>query len=280
MSVYNVRVYNYADGQQIRIYSSVYNCDDKNDVFQTDKKTKNKKDDLMGVENEDIWNDIEKYELYLDIMLEDWELEANRERSNRNSKARTIQNIYEISRANTWEYFVTLTFNPEKVDSYNYQEVTKKLSQWIKNLKKRYSPDLKYIIVPELHKSGRYHFHGLFSDIGNMPLVDSGKRLPDGSTIYNIGNYTLGFTTATKIKDNARVTSYIAKYITKELCAVTANKKRYWCSKNLNRVKIDEYVLTHEEINQMLEDLSENITYCKTSVSRMTGNSVKYLEVK
>ena len=280
MSVFNVRVFNYADGQQIRIYSSVYKCDNKDDVFQTDKKRKNKKDELMGVENEDIWNDIEKYEPYLDTMLEDWELDANRERSQRNSKSRTIQNIYEISRANKWEYFITLTFNPEKVDSFNYQDVVKKLSVWLNNLKARYSPDLKYIIVPELHKSGRYHFHGLFSDIGNMPLVDSGKRLPDGSTIYNIGNYTLGFTTATKIKDNARVTSYIAKYITKELCAVTANKKRYWCSKNLNRVKIDEYVLTHEEINQMLEDLSENITYCKTSVSRMTGNSVKYVEVK
>ena len=278
MSVYNVRVYNYVDGQQIRIYSSVYNCDDKDDVFQTNKQ--NKKDDLQGVENEDIWNNIEKYEPYFDTMLEDWELEANRERSQRNSKTRTIQNIYEISRANKWEYFITLTFNPEEVDSFNYQEVVHKLSDWLHNLKKRYSPELKYIIVPELHKSGRYHFHGLFSDIGNMKLVDSGKRLPDGSTIYNIGNYTLGFTTATKIKDNARVTSYIAKYITKELCAVTANKKRYWCSKNLNRVKIDEYVLTHEEINQMLEDLSENITYCKTSVSRMTGNSVKYVEVK
>ena len=280
MSVFNVRVYNYADGQQIRIYSSVYNCDDKNDVFQTEKKTKNKKDDLMGVENEDIWNNIEKYEPYLDTMLEDWELKANREKNERDSKSRTIQKIYEISRANTWEYFITLTFNPEKVDSFNYQDVVKKLSKWLNHLKERYSPDLKYIIVPELHKSGRYHFHGLFSDIGNMPLVDSGKRLPDGSTIYNIGNYTLGFTTATNIKDNARVTSYIAKYITKELCAVTANKKRYWCSKNLNRVKIDEYVLTHEEINQMLEDLSENIQYCKTSVSRMTGNSVRYIEIK
>ncbi len=280
MSVYNVRVYNYEDGQQIRIYSNVHNCDDKDDVFQTDKKRKNKKDELMGVENDDTWNEIEKYEPYLNTMLEDWELEANRERSQRNSKSRTIQNIYEISRANKWDYFVTLTFNPEKVDSFNYKEVGSKLTNWLDKLRQRYSPDLKYIIVPELHKSGRYHFHGLFSDIGNMPLVDSGKRLPDGNTIYNIGNYTLGFTTATKIKDNARVTSYIAKYITKELCAVTANKKRYWCSKNLNRVKIDEYVLTHEEIKQMLDDLSENITYCKTSVSRMTGNSVKYVEVK
>lgn len=280
MSVYNVRVYNYADGQQIRIYSSVYNCDDKDDVFQTEKKRKNKKDELMGVENEDIWSEIEKYEPYLDTMLEDWELDANRERSQRNSKSRTIQNIYEISRANKWEYFITLTFNPEKVDSFDYQEIVNKLKNWLDNLRKNYSPKLKYIIVPELHKSGRYHFHGLFSDIGDMPLVDSGKRLPDGSVIYNIGNYNLGFTTATIIKENARVTSYIAKYITKELCAVTANKKRYWSSRNLNRVKIDEYVLSYDEIKQMLEDLSENITYCKTSVSRMTGDSVKYIEVK
>ena len=155
----------------------------------------------------------------------------------------------------------------------------KKISIWLNNLKKRYAPDLKYIVVPELHKSGRYHFHGLFADIGNMELVDSGKRLPDGEIIYNLGNYDLGFTTATRIKDNARVSSYITKYISKDLCAVTNGKKRYWNSRNLNKVRIDEYILTPDEIKGMIEDLSENITYCKTSGNVLVGKTVKYIEI-
>ena len=278
MSAYNVRVYNYANGQQIRIYNTVYNCDDKNDVFGK-KEQKRKEEIMQGGTSEEIWENIEYYEKYLDELPEDEEIYCRKERSLQVSKSRAIQKIYEITRSNEWEYFITLTFNPEKVDSLNYDEVVKKLSIWLNNIKKRYAPDLRYIIVPELHKSGRYHFHGLFADIGIMQLVDSGKRLPDEEIIYNIGNYDLGFTTATKIKDKSRVCSYITKYISKDLCAVTNGKKRYWHSRNLNKVQILEYIMTPEEIKTMLEDLSENITYCKTSGSVLAGKTVKYIEV-
>lgn len=278
MSAYNVRVYNYANGQQIRIYNTVYNCEDKNDVFG--KKEQNRKEDILqGVTSDEVWENIEYYEKYLDELPEDEEIYSRKERSLQVSKSRAIQKIYEITRSNEWEYFITLTFNPEKVDSFNYDVVVKKLSKWLNNLKARYAPDLRYIVVPELHKSGRYHFHGLFADIGNMQLIDSGKRLPDGEIIYNLGNYDLGFTTATRIKDNARVSSYITKYISKDLCAVTNGKKRYWNSKNLKKVQILEYIMTPEEINNMLCDLSENITYCKTSECVLAGKKVKYVEV-
>lgn len=278
MSVYNVRVYNYADGQQIRIYNTVYNCDDKNDVFGK-KEQKRKEDVLQGDTDEEIWDNIEYYEKYLDVMPDETEIYSRKERSLQVSKSRSIQKIYEITRSNTWEYFVTLTFNPDKVNSLNYDEVVKKLCDWLHNFKKRYAPDLKYIIVPELHKSGRYHFHGLFADIGSMKLVDSGKRLPNGEPIYNLGNYNLGFTTATRVKDNGRVSSYITKYISKDLCAVTGGKKRYWSSRNLNKVRIDEYIMTPKEIENILCDLSENITYCKTTECALAGKSVKYIEV-
>ncbi|MBQ2936888.1 MAG: hypothetical protein IJD96_11700 [Lachnospiraceae bacterium] len=278
MSAYNVRVYNYVNGQQIRIYSNVYMCEDENDVFEK-KKQIEKENPTVGISGEEIWKNIEQYEEYLEVMQEDYEIENAKNRSVKNSMSRTVQKICEITRSNEWEYFITLTFNPEKVDSFNYSEVVNKLSKWLNNLKNRYSPNLRYIVVPELHKSGRFHFHGLFADIGNMTLIDSGKRLNDGTIIYNIGNYNLGFTTATKIKDNARVSSYITKYISKDLCAVTANKKRYWCSKNLNKVKIDEYILEYNEIKQMLEDLSENITFCKTTKNEYAGTCVKYVEI-
>jgi len=279
MSVFNVRVFNYVDGQQIRIYSDLQNAEEYKKMYDL-KERKEKVMPLEGVDDQEIWDNIGYYEPFLDVMYEDYEIKANKERSLKNSKSRTIQKIYEITRSNKWEYFITLTFNPEKVDSFNYDEVVKKLSKWLNNIKSVYAPDLKYIIVPELHKSGRFHFHGLFADIGSMQLVDSRKKLSDGTVIYNIGNYKLGFTTATKIKDNARVSSYITKYISKDLCVVTANKKRYWCSRNLDTVQITDYVLEPHEIKQLLEDLSENITYMKTTNSVMTGNRTRYIEVK
>ena len=108
--------------------------------------------------------------------------------------------IYDIAKSNEWEWFFTLTFNPEKVDSFNYANVTDKLSQWLKNMRKK-CPDMMYLVVPEQHESGRWHFHGLFSHVENMRFVDSEKRDKKGRIIYNVGSYRLGFSTATQIED-------------------------------------------------------------------------------
>ena len=253
MLIHNVRIYNYLGGQQIRIYKKpVGRCADIWDDVESTKQKKDK-DKKKGVKDE--------------------------ERSNVVSRNRTIQKVYEVTRSNMWEWFITLTFNPEKVNSFDYAEVSKILSKWLNHLKERYAPDLKYSIVPELHKSGRYHFHGLIADTGNMIFEDSGHKTFGGETIYNLGNYKLGFTTATKINDVSRASSYITKYITKDLCATTANKKRYWCSRNLNEVDITDYCMTREEIETMLDSLSDNIQYAKTIDVPILDQSVRILEV-
>ena len=73
MSAYNVRVYNYINGQQIRIYNTVYNCDNKNDVFGK-KEQKRKEDILQGVTSEEVWENIEYYEKYLEELPEQEEI--------------------------------------------------------------------------------------------------------------------------------------------------------------------------------------------------------------
>ena len=254
MLAYNVRTYNYLDGQQIRVYKNMIVKHPEDWVAPIKKQDEKKTTKTQGVKDE--------------------------ERSNKNSQNRTIQKIYEITRSNMWEYFITLTFDPKKVDSFDYADVTAKLNDWLANVKRRYAPDLRYIVVPELHKSGRYHFHGMIANCGNMEFVDSGKVTASGDPIYNIGNYNLGFTTATKVKDNQKVSAYITKYITKELCASTTGKKRYWASRNLDKAVIEEYVLKKSEINDMIESLTENIDYAKTLDIPMLDQKVRIYEVK
>lgn len=160
------------------------------------------------------------------------------------SVRRTLNEIYDISRCNCWELFVTLTFNPDKVDSFDYDEVTKKLKNWLDTIRRK-SKDLKYLIVPELHKSGRYHFHGLFAnvDYDKLKLIDSGKRTNTGLVIYNIDSYRWGFSTATKVKNTNAVNKYIAKYVTKDLAKNTMYRRRYWASRNCNKPKVlNKYV--------------------------------------
>lgn len=178
------------------------------------------------------------------------------------SRCRTINKIYQIALANEWEYFLTFTFSPKKVNRTDYSDVTKKLCRWIDKTRKTYSPDLKYLLVPELHKKGGYHFHGLLSNIGNLPLVFSGYYSGD-DMIFNLSSYDLGFSTATLVRDSDKCCSYILKYITKDLCCVTKNKKRYWASRNLDKPIIENRQYTSVEHESQMEMIADLVTYRK-----------------
>lgn len=230
----------------------------------------------------DYTNENDKKQLKLSD-LDDWEYTpslydkiSDIKRSIEVSRNRAKNMIYDYARTNDFEYFVTMTFNPDKVDSFNYAECSKKLSQWLNNIRKRISPDIRYLFVPELHKSGRYHFHGLIANIGNLELVDSGKRTSSGNTIFNIGSYNLGFTTATRITDKHRTATYIGKYITKELSGHLKNKKHYWASRNLVLPEVKN--LTVEQLLEMgfdKEFLENNSIYSKTVEYDVNGQNRK-----
>ena len=171
---------------------------------------------------------------------------------------------------------MTLTFAK---DRYNYEVLAKRLSVWISNIKRDYAPDMKYIFVPELHKDGALHFHGIVSDIGSLPLVDSGHKDKDGKIIYNIDCYKMGFTTATKVTDSGRVASYLTKYITKDLMSYSKGKKKYWASRNLKKPDICEYHIESEQIEQFLADNNDFITYTKTIDNPMSYTKIRIVEI-
>ena len=82
-------------------------------------------------------------------------------------------NISDLAYANAcikpWDYFVTLTFDDTFVEnSYSHEKVT-----------------MRYLIIPELHKSGRIHFHGVFSDVKNWSLSPAINPYTGESIIEN-----------------------------------------------------------------------------------------------
>ena len=89
---------------------------------------------------------------------------------------RTKNTIYELSKSNDWEYFITFTFDPKKYDSTDYDTVTALLKRFIDRTRKTRAHDLIYMIVPEFHADGqKYHFHGLLANTGNINMIPSGK---------------------------------------------------------------------------------------------------------
>lgn len=86
------------------------------------------------------------------------------------SRRRAAAAMRDLALSNDWKYFVTFTLDRQKIDRYDAKAVTRKLNQWLDNRVRR--KGLRYLIVPELHKDGALHYHGLVNDC--LPVEDSG----------------------------------------------------------------------------------------------------------
>lgn len=218
----------------------------------------------------------EKLERY-ETLIEPHEIsEEKKEEYAKRSCIRAKQNIYEIARNGSWDWFITLTLNPDQVNRYNYSECSKKVSKWLNHLRRK-CPDLRYIIVPEQHKDGAYHFYGLFSNIENLEIVDSNhKDYKTGDIIYNLESYKFGWSTMTRVKDNAAVVRYLTKYITKDLIASIRGKKKYWASRNIERPKVEIEELWSEDKCFLWQELLDGAIYA--NMSSGSYNEVMYFQ--
>lgn len=271
--MYNVKVKRTLVGEEIHYYTIPINDDNDADRRKVVPTT----GEICPSNRIVYWNPFDE-DYVIGCMLH------NDESSIKRSMRRTKQVVHDLAKSNDWEYFFTLTFDPMKVDSFNYEEVTRKLSQWLKNIRKK-CPKLKYIVVPEHHKSGRWHFHGLFVNCDDLKFVDSGKKTDKGQPIYNVDNYRYGFSTAIRLSSIDAITTYITKYITKELCELTRSKKRYWASRNCDRPIEYKYLIEgfEKDVDDMFnaevhERKSENgyqkVRYYSTSI--YTTNTMRF----
>lgn len=142
--------------------------------------------------------------------------------------------VRDLALANDFRYFVTLTLNAERVDRYDVASITRKLNAWLDNRVRR--DGLAYVLVPERHKDGALHFHGLFN--AALPVEDSGtidrgtgkprkprsaaqraRWLADGGhVVYNLPAWALGFSTAIELYGERRAAvGYVCKYIAKQM---------------------------------------------------------------
>ena len=143
----------------------------------------------------------------------DREEENSPERERTEEWLRVVRDkVRDIVLMNDFKYFLTITIDPEKIDSFDVFEVHKKLNKWLKNQVTR--KGLQYVLIPEYHKSGRIHAHALINDV--FKLEDSGIKTKSGKVIYNVPEWRYGFTTAIPLDSNkVRLSNYVTKYITK-----------------------------------------------------------------
>lgn len=267
--IYNIKTIEYPDSLQVRVYAKPIRV---NSSVQSKRLEKKKEDSLPS------------------IYLETENPDNENGHSLQYSINRTINSIYALSRSNRWEWFVTLTINPKRPDSTNYILVLDKLGIWLNNIRKRYTPDLRYLFVPELHKDGKkHHFHGLIADVVNLPFEFSNKvsvgkyifdyaRKPFGTKIYNLPLWKWGYSTATAVHDPSRVGFYICKYITKELTCSLKNQRRFIYSQNLDLPVERVYNCDYDALSNLMKKHIGLVDHVKTVRIAKAVQEITYIE--
>jgi len=160
------------------------------------------------------------------------------------SLQRSKTKISDIVLCNKFDLFSTFTFNKDRQD---IDKCKQKMANHLKNSVKRHGR-FDYLIIPEYHSDNlSIHFHALTYKYP-AELKYSGI-IKNGQMVYNIKNYRLGYSTATRIRDQARVSNYIKKYITKDMPHFKG-ANRYWVSHGLKRPqKVINPNLSQEELS-------------------------------
>lgn len=167
------------------------------------------------------------------------------ERSMRRARAK----LRRLALSNDFRWFVTLTLDPAKVDSHDGAAVVKKLNAWCSNMVQRRG--LKYILVPERHKKGGIHFHGFFNDC--MEILDSGHIDRQGHKVYNLPQWSLGFTTAIELYDDyQKAVGYVCKYVGKQ--GEKPAGRWYYSGGDLKEPEVEYLEISPAELANMYPD--------------------------
>lgn len=167
-----------------------------------------------------------------------------------NNKARARTTVFEIALCNDFDYFVTLTLDGKKYDRYNLHLFIKDFGQFIRNYRRKYKVNIQYLLIPEKHKDGAWHMHGLIKNIPCKHLNINNNGFLDWGAYSN----RFGWISLDKVKNQVAISKYITKYISKEIDNTVneKNKKSYYCTRGLKRSeRIKEGTLSICEIEKI-----------------------------
>lgn len=152
------------------------------------------------------------------------------------SRAKSI--IFEYAFCNEWDYFVTLTIDKEKYDRYDLDAYKKDLGKWINNYNTHHGSKISYLLIPEMHKDGAWHMHGLFKGVLDKHLIIN----KNGYLDFPLYAKKFGFCSLSPLKSHEAISKYITKYVSKDMSVRRYGQRLYYCSHGLNRAeKIMEF---------------------------------------
>lgn len=184
------------------------------------------------------------------------------------SRARGV--ITQLALCNDWEWFFTGTLNGDLHNRDDLFHFRNTLTQWIRDLNKQPGYNVSYVLVPERHKDGSWHMHGLLKGLPADALspfirgVHPWKLV--NSDYVNWPGYSkkFGFCSLGKVKDPVAVGFYLQKYITKSMdnSVDGVGDHTYFCSRGLSRASVFGDVYGREyDLDQLL---THDYDFCST----------------
>lgn len=148
-----------------------------------------------------------------------------------NNIARARTRVREIALCNDWEFFYTFTLDASKQDRYDLKSYVQSLGVWVGNFNKRYETHLGYLFIPEQHKDGAWHGHGL---LHNVPL-EALQKNKFGYLSIPYYERRFGFVSLSPIRNKVACAAYITKYISKDMGSTNLSKgqRSFYSSRGL-----------------------------------------------
>ena len=145
-----------------------------------------------------------------------WTLEKNRDKNLHDSMQRSKKSLIDYAFNNQWTHFATFTVNSEKCDRTSLAACNKKIGMVLNQFRRYICKDFKYLLVPEQHKDGAFHYHGMvyFPEEISFTNVRVKRK-----TLHTVDYFTeyLGYNSFSLIDNQIKAAKYITKYIDKQM---------------------------------------------------------------
>lgn len=146
---------------------------------------------------------------------------------------------------------VTQCFANSEIVKEDNAEFKKRVLKKMSHIKQK-NPNFEYILVPEFHSSGYIHLHGFFFNFPDNLMEDSGIK-HKGNKVYNIVNFqNIGHTQCTIVRKISKASSYVTKYVTKEM-ATYKGWQRYYISSGIKKPIIEKVEMTMDDFFKYCE---------------------------
>lgn len=162
------------------------------------------------------------------------------------SRIRARRTIIELALCNKWDYFVTFTISPEYFNRYELFPIVNTLTQWFRDQRKQVGYEkISYMLVPEKHADGAWHFHGFMSGIPSdalSPFVRGIHPLHLVESDYlNWRDLSakFGWCSLGPVRDPVSCAFYCSEYFSKDAFrnVTEIGSHMYYCSRGLSRAQ-------------------------------------------